>query len=92
MVESLDCKITLIPTCETLVLVGSIKKVNSLSLLAVVPRIPWILYIAMMWKMDKKSICGAEYSLTFVDDKTHYVWVYPLKKRSNDWRSCKYGK
>ena len=33
--------------------------------------------------MGKKSICGAEHFLTFVDDKTHYVWVYPLKKRSS---------
>ena len=28
-------------------------------------------------KMNHKSIGGAEYFLTFVDDKTHYIWVYP---------------
>ena len=25
---------------------------------------------------------GAEYFLTFIDDKTCYVWVHPLKQRS----------
>ena len=32
-------------------------------------------------KMNHKSIGGAEYILTFVDDKTHYSWVYPLKTK-----------
>ena len=32
-------------------------------------------------KMNHKSIGGAEYFLTFVDDKTHYIWVYPLKTK-----------
>ena len=30
-------------------------------------------------KLNTKSLGGAEYFLTFVDDKTRYVWVYPLK-------------
>ena len=34
-------------------------------------------------KMGEKSMGGAEYFLTFVDDKTRYVWVYPLKKKSD---------
>ena len=28
-------------------------------------------------KMGQKSLGGAEYFLTFVDDYTHYTWVYP---------------
>ena len=32
-------------------------------------------------KMNEKSIGGAEYFLTFTDDKTHYTWVYPLKTK-----------
>ena len=30
-------------------------------------------------KMNVRSLGGAEYFLTFIDDKTHYVWVYVLK-------------
>ena len=29
-------------------------------------------------KMSAKSLGGAEYFLTFIDDNTHYVWVYVL--------------
>ena len=32
-------------------------------------------------KMNEKSIGGAEYFLTFTDDKTRYTWVYPLKTK-----------
>ena len=32
-------------------------------------------------KMNHKSIGGAEYFLTFVDEKTHYILVYPLKTK-----------
>ncbi len=32
---------------------------------------------------------GAEYFLTFVDDKTRYVWVYPLKKKSDVFEKFK---
>ena len=31
--------------------------------------------------MCEKSIGGAEYFLTFTDDKTRYSWVYPLKTK-----------
>ena len=31
--------------------------------------------------MNAKSLSGAEYFLTFTDDKTHYVWVYILKHK-----------
>ena len=33
-------------------------------------------------KMNTKSIGGAEYFLTFIDDRTRYVWVYPMKHKS----------
>lgn len=33
-------------------------------------------------KINTKSLSGAEYFLTFIDDKTHYMWVYVLKRKS----------
>ena len=32
-------------------------------------------------KMNVKSLTGGEYFLTFIDDKTRYVWVYILKRK-----------
>lgn len=32
-------------------------------------------------KIGTKSLGGANYFLTFIDDKTHYVWVYVLKTK-----------
>ena len=32
-------------------------------------------------KMSTQSLSGAEYFLTFIDDKTRYVWVYVLKHK-----------
>ena len=32
-------------------------------------------------KMNEKSLSGAEYFLSFIDDKTRYVWVYFLKSK-----------
>ena len=32
-------------------------------------------------RMREKSIGGAEYFLTFTDDKSRYTWVYPLKRK-----------
>ena len=32
-------------------------------------------------KMNAKSLGGAEYFLTFIDDFSHYTWVYVLKKK-----------
>ena len=34
---------------------------------------------------------GAEYFLTFVDDKIRYVWVYPLKKKSDVFENSNHG-
>ena len=31
--------------------------------------------------MNAKSLGGAEYFLTFIDDFSHYTWVYVLKKK-----------
>ena len=31
--------------------------------------------------MNEKSLSGAEYFLSFIDDKTRYVWVYFLKSK-----------
>jgi hypothetical protein len=31
--------------------------------------------------MRDKFIGGAEYFLTFIDDKIHYTWVYPIKTK-----------
>ena len=32
--------------------------------------------------MKTPSLSGAKYFLTFVDDKTHYIWIYVLKHKS----------
>jgi transposase InsO family protein len=32
-------------------------------------------------KMNAQSLSGAEYFLTFIDDKTRYVWIYVLKRK-----------
>ena len=43
--------------------------------------------------MNAKSLSGAEYFLTFIDDKTHYIWVYVLKRKDEvytrflEWKS-----
>ncbi|KAL5494293.1 hypothetical protein EMCRGX_G015594 [Ephydatia muelleri] len=34
-------------------------------------------------KMNEKSLGGAEYFLSFIDDKTRYVWVYFLRNKDN---------
>ena len=33
-------------------------------------------------KINAKSLSGAEYFVTFIDDKTRFVWVYVLKHKS----------
>ena len=40
-------------------------------------------------KMGQKSLGGAEYFLTFVDDYTHYTWVYPLKTKDQAFEMFK---
>ena len=42
--------------------------------------------------MSKKSIGSAKYFLAFVDNKTHCVWVYPLKKKCDVFEKFKIWK
>jgi hypothetical protein len=35
-----------------------------------------------MWK-DGDEIRGAEYFVTFINDKSGYVWIYPLKQKGD---------
>ena len=34
-------------------------------------------------KLSSKSLGGAEYFVTFIDDKTRYVWAYAIKRKSD---------
>ena len=36
-------------------------------------------------KMDVPSLGGAEYFLSFVDDLSRYIWIYPIKYKSDVW-------
>ena len=44
-------------------------------------------------KLETKSLSGAEYFVTFIDDKSRFVWVYTLKHKSEvfekftEWKS-----
>ena len=44
-------------------------------------------------KISSPSLGGAEYFITFIDDKTHYVWVYVIKhkhevfQKFTEWKS-----
>ena len=40
----------------------------------------------MCGKLKDKSLIGAEYFLTFIDDKIHFTWVYVLKKKDEVFR------
>ena len=40
-----------------------------------------LVHLDVCGKLGHRSIGGAEYFLTLLDDKTHYVWVYPLKTK-----------
>ena len=33
-------------------------------------------------KMEKPSLSGKEYFISFIDDKSRYVWTYPMRKKS----------
>ncbi len=43
-------------------------------------------------KMGHNSLGGAEYFLTFVDDYTHYTWVYPIKTKDQTFDMFKMWK
>ena len=44
-------------------------------------------------RLEAKSLSGAEYFVTFIDDKSRYVWIYILKNKSEvlkkflEWKS-----
>ena len=44
-------------------------------------------------RIGSPSLGGAEYFVTFVDDKSHYVWIYPIKHKHEvfqkfmEWKS-----
>ena len=40
----------------------------------------------MCGKLKDKSLSGAKYFLTFIDDKIHFTWVYVLKKKDEVFR------
>ena len=40
-----------------------------------------LVHLDVCGKMGQKFVGGAEYFLTLLDDKTHYIWVYPLKTK-----------
>ena len=41
--------------------------------------LPGLVHSNVCGKTNVKSFGGAQYFLTFTDDKTQYVWVYMLK-------------
>ena len=43
-----------------------------------------------MWKLSLPSLEGAEYFLTFIDDKTHYVRTYALRNKCEVFKEWKY--
>ena len=43
-------------------------------------------------KINSPSIGGAEYFVTFIDDKTHYVWIYVLKNKHEVFETFKQWK
>ena len=40
-------------------------------------------------KLNSPSLGGAEHFVTFIDDKTHYVWIYVLKHKHEVFRTFK---
>ncbi|XP_019100085.1 PREDICTED: uncharacterized protein LOC104779870 isoform X1 [Camelina sativa] len=44
---------------------------------------PFELIHSDLWKSPVSSISGVKYYLIFLDDFSHYVWVYPLKQKSD---------
>ena len=58
----------------------SITEVNFQLVVASGPRSHSGWFTAMCGKMSAQSLSGGEYFLTFIDDKTRYVWIYVLKR------------
>ena len=47
-----------------------------------VTKLPKIVYSDICGRLEAKSLSGAEYFVTFIDDKSRYVWIYILKNKS----------
>ena len=41
-----------------------------------------IIHTDVCGKIESKSLSGAEYFVTFIDDKSRYVWAFTLKRKS----------
>ena len=41
-----------------------------------------IMHSDVCGRLEAKSLSGAEYFVTFIDDKSRYVWIYILKNKS----------
>ena len=48
-----------------------------------------IIHSDLCGKLSSPSLAGAEYFLTFIDDKTHYVWTYVLRNKHEVFRVFK---
>ena len=44
---------------------------------------PELVHSDIYRKLESKSLSGAEYFITFIDDNTRYVWVYVIKHKSD---------
>ena len=65
-----------------LVLVVSTEEVRSLPCSSTRYKNPLgLVHSDVCGKMSAESLRGAEYFPTFIDDNTHYVWVYPLNTK-----------
>ena len=58
---------------------GNTTVATSQSLVESSPRNHSVWYTVMY--ASSESLSGAEYFLTFIDDKTRYIWVYVLKRK-----------
>ena len=93
LVSQLDCDMSgEIGICEACI--GGKQCKNSFKPSKTVTSMPLeLVHSDICGKMGHKSLGGAEYFLTLLDDKTHYIWVYPLKtkdqvfERFKEWQA-----
>ena len=45
------------------------------------PKNRWALFTVICGKISSPSLSHAEYFVTFIDDKTHNVWIYVVKHK-----------
>ena len=74
---------------------GNFIKLNFLAKRAVKPL--ELVHSDVCGKLKNKSLSSSEYFLTFIDDRTHFTWVYMLKKKGDvfqkfkEWRAMESG-